>query len=344
MDLVWIEHALGAPAGSLARMSFAAIGTGQMCDSFRLRLSWTGYAGPDTIIAKCPSTDEHSRHIAKMVRNYELEINWYRSLADSTAVNCPHCYHANIAENGLDFVLLLNDCAPARQGDQLAGANVATMTAAIAEMASLHASHWNGDALDTHEWLHFGRANKEIVRQRLPSLYPEFCTRYSGRLSDTILSMGHHLVDNIDIYLDSVPAAITIAHGDFRLDNLLFGPDGAVTVVDWQTVGAGSPMADLAYFIGTSFADPESRRTYEKSLFAKHCEIVEGGGIVVQRDSQWRDYRLYAYSGFIMAVFASMNVARTARGDEMFAVMAERPAMQVIDLNSAELLQTTPAM
>ena len=40
----------------------------------------------------------------------------------------------------------------------------------------------------------------------------------------------------------------------------------------------------------------------------------------------------------LMAIFASMNVERTERGDEMFAVMAERPAWQALDLDSLSLL------
>ena len=45
-----------------------------------------------------------------------------------------------------------------------------------------------------------------------------------------------------------------------------------------------------------------------------------------------------ALSGYFMAVFASMSVERTARGDEMFAVMAERPARQALMLGSLDLL------
>jgi hypothetical protein len=52
----------------------------------------------------------------------------------------------------------------------------------------------------------------------------------------------------------------------------------------------------------------------------------------------WREYRFYAFSGFLMAILASMNVERTPRGDEMFAVMAERPAWQVLALDSLSLL------
>jgi len=66
--------------------------------------------------------------------------------------------------------------------------------------------------------------------------------------------------------------------------------------------------------------------------------LLAEAGIAADADRCWRDYRRCAFSGFIMAVFASMNVARTARGDEMFAVMAERPARQILALDSLALL------
>ena len=60
--------------------------------------------------------------------------------------------------------------------------------------------------------------------------------------------------------------------------------------------------------------------------------------MAVDRDALWRDYRIGALSGYFMAVFASMSVERTERGDEMFAVMAERPARQALALGSLDLL------
>ena len=44
-----------------------------------------------------------------------------------------------------------------------------------------------------------------------------------------------------------------LVHGDYRLDNMLFGQPGAdraLTVVDWQTVTWGPAMTDVAYFLG----------------------------------------------------------------------------------------------
>jgi hypothetical protein len=61
-------------------------------------------------------------------------------------------------------------------------------------------------------------------------------------------------------------------------------------------------------------------------------------GIDADPETLWTDYRIGALSGYFMAVFASMSVERTARGDEMFAVMAERPARQALALGSLDLL------
>src|SRR5690606_8200754 len=104
----------------------AQVGTGQMCDSYRLTLDWDdGVTGPATVIAKCPSHDEASRNIAKLTGTYVKEVRWYRELAAASGVAAPHCHHADIAADDVDFILILSDLAPARQGDQLAGLGLA---------------------------------------------------------------------------------------------------------------------------------------------------------------------------------------------------------------------------
>lgn len=55
-------------------------------------------------------------------------------------------------------------------------------------------------------------------------------------------------------------------------------------------------------------------------------------------NAAWNDYRLSAFAGFLMGVIAAMLVARTPRGDEMFAVMAERSGYQALHLDSLALL------
>src|SRR5918997_435368 len=42
----------------------------------------------------------------------------------------------------------------------------------------------------------------------------------------------------------------TIVHGDYRLDNCLLGPDGAVTaVLDWELCTLGDPLADVGLLL-----------------------------------------------------------------------------------------------
>lgn len=332
----WLETILDAPEGELSGFTYKPLGTGQMCDSFRLSLEWGAHDGPATIIAKCPSADEQSRNIAALLGSYAREVNWYRELAGKSGVSRPHCYHAEIADNRVDFALLLGDCAPAAQGDQLAGANATTLLPAVTQLAALHAPFWNKDVVADHPWI--GNDSRQMVETMLPMLAVGFADRYAERLAPDILALCRTFADNIAAYLDAEPVATSVIHGDYRVDNLLFAPDGSVTVVDWQTLGIGSPLMDLSYCIGTSFADPEERRTQEGALFDHYLGAVRSQGVAVDRDAAWRDYRRYALSGVLMAIFASMNVERTERGDEMFATMAERPARQAIDLGSLDLI------
>jgi aminoglycoside phosphotransferase (APT) family kinase protein len=43
------------------------------------------------------------------------------------------------------------------------------------------------------------------------------------------------------------PTPATVVHGDFRVGNLLIGPEGLRSVLDWENVHLGDPHADLAW-------------------------------------------------------------------------------------------------
>jgi len=43
------------------------------------------------------------------------------------------------------------------------------------------------------------------------------------------------------------PPAVTVVHGDFRIGNVLFGPEGLRAVLDWELAHAGDPMEDLGW-------------------------------------------------------------------------------------------------
>ena len=218
----------------------------------------------------------------------------------------------------------------------MAGATADQLIPAIDQLAALHAPFWNVDVATGHPWVANG--SRDLVKSSLPALAAAFVDRYTQRLAPDTLDLCRSFADHIDAYIEHIAHAVSVVHADYRLDNLLFAPDGGVTVVDFQTVGEGAPLADLAYCIGTSFADPSDRRLNERALFDRYCAQLAEHGIAVDHDAAWDDYRLYALSGVLMAIFASMNVERTERGDEMFALMAERPARMALDLDSLGLL------
>jgi hypothetical protein len=338
MSPAWLAGTLGQKAEALRGFTVAKVGTGQMCDSFRLTLDWAGNVdAPPTIVAKCPSHDEASRNIAKLTGTYVKEVSWYRELAADSGVAAPICYHAEIADDDVDFILILSDLAPARQGDQLAGLGLAGLVPCIDAAAGLHALLWNDARLDTLPWL--ARDNGDVVRALFPQLYAGFRERYAERLAPDILDIGAGIIDRLDAYLARPTAARTTVHGDLRIDNILFAPDGeSCWLVDWQTLGRGSGATDLAYLIGTSIADPFERAAADRPAFDHWIAALEQRGVTPDADGLWTDYRVGALSGYFMAVFASMSVERTTRGDEMFAVMAERPARQALALGSLDLL------
>lgn len=338
MSTAWLADKLGHGAEALRGFTISKVGTGQMCDSFRLTLDWAGdIDAPATVVAKCPSHDEASRNIAKITGTYVKEVSWYRELAAGSGVAAPVCHHAEIADDDVDFVLILSDLAPARQGDQLAGLGLAGLVPCIDAAAGLHALLWNDPQLDTLSWL--ARDNGDVIRAMFPQLYAGFRERYARRLDPEALDLGAGIVERLDAYLSRQTAARTIVHGDLRIDNILFAPDGSrCWLVDWQTLGRGSGATDLAYLVGTSIADPFERAAADRPAFDHWIAALRQRGIDPDPEALWTDYRVGALSGYFMAVFASMSVERTERGDEMFAVMAERPARQALALGSLDLL------
>jgi len=43
------------------------------------------------------------------------------------------------------------------------------------------------------------------------------------------------------------PAALTVVHGDYRVGNVIFGPEGLRAVLDWELAHVGDPMEDVGW-------------------------------------------------------------------------------------------------
>jgi hypothetical protein len=348
-DLVtpeWLTDVLrhgGAIGDDAEVVSFdsGSIGTGQVGDNVRYTLTYAGEPGPASIVCKFASRDPQSASTGVQTLTYETEVAFYRDLAHTVDISRPHCYLAALESGTANVVLVMEDLTPAEQGDQIEGCTVEQATLAIDEAAKLHGPRWGDPTLKELAWLDRSSTQGGMAMM-LGMVWDGFVDRYRATLDDVTIEAGAQLIASIETLRAYEPVALTPVHYDYRLDNMLFATPARgrpLTVVDWQTVQLGLGPSDIAYFLGNAFA-PEVRRACERALVSRYHEALLGYGVGGYSLEQcWDDYRRSSYASLVMAIFASMMVGRTDRGDAMFMAMANRSAQMAVDLEAYSLLR-----
>ncbi|WP_051062781.1 phosphotransferase family protein [Ilumatobacter nonamiensis] len=334
----WLSEVLGA---DVSEIRTERIGDGLV--GLNLRVSTGGAVGaPDSVVIKLPSLDETSRATGIALRNYECEVKFYEHIASTVDIRVPHCHHGEWDEESGDFVLVLEDMAPAEQGDQVTGCDVETARLAVVELAQLHGPRWADDTLFEHEFL--SRRTGTDDGEQLGALWAMFLPGFSATYSKYLDPASQQVLDEFGPRLVEWVAGgdstLTVTHGDYRLDNLLFGtPEGGppVTAVDWQTPGHGPPINDVAYFCGAGL-QVEDRRAAERDLLDAYRAALLEHGVEVDAEWLWGQYRRQAFAGVIMSVVASQIVGGSDRSEAMFAAMATRHLQHCVDLDSLDVI------
>jgi hypothetical protein len=316
------------------------IGDGLVGMNIRLELASDGSI-PSSLIAKLPSPDPVSRATGIALRNYEREVCFYLEVAPTVDIRVAHCYHAEWHPDSGDFVVLMEDLAPARQGNQIAGCDAAQARTAVLELAKLHGPRWGDRSLNDLEWLSRRTSDDSNQLAMLWGMFlPGFMLTFGRHLSADAAELVLRFGLQIAAWVDGRGPPNTVTHGDYRLDNLMFaGPQGGATIaaVDWQTPGHGVGITDVSYFLGAGLL-PIERRQIERSLVDEYGEALAGYGVAVDAEHLWMQYRRDAYAGIVMSVIASQIVGASARSEAMFAAMATRHAQHALDLDSESLL------
>lgn len=346
IDAEWLTERLrdaGHLGATVRGFTKERIGTGQvgMCVRYALDLDGADESTPRSLVGKFASDDSTSRQTGILLKNYIKEVSFYRELVSKLSIRTPRCYFADIVGEGPDFVLLLEDMAPAEQGDQLVGCSPEVAHAAVLELVGLHAPSWNDESLRGSEWL--GEPN-DVSVQMGKMLYQNnlsgFLERYGSRLARDEVGMLEAAAGADGVMFRLLGDVFSLVHIDYRLDNLLIDSRDTpprISVVDWQSVTLGSPLSDVAYFLGAGLL-PEDRRAVEEDVVrAYHRALGEAGVSEYGWDSCWQDYRRGTLAGFAVTIIASMMVQQTERGDEMFIAMASRHARHALDLKVDEL-------
>lgn len=341
----WLTDRLreaGYETATVKSFTATQIGTGQLGKCIRYEMDVDGdESAPRSVVGKFPSDDPTSRQTGVMLRNYIKEVTFYRELRSQLSISTPRCYYAAIDGQGPEFSLLLEDMAPAGQGDQLAGCSVDVARAAILELPGLHAPSWNNESLRGLEWLgESSAATGELIRALYSAQLPGFVARYGPRLADDEVSMIQRVAESKGPPFVPSGGPFGLVHVDYRLDNLLIDETQTppkVTVVDWQSITLGRPVTDVTYFIGAGL-QREDRLAAEDGLVRAYYDgLLDAGVSDYGWDQCWEDYRRGAFAGLVVTVVASMMVQPTERGDDMFVAMASRHSRHAIDLGADEL-------
>ncbi|MFN2100756.1 phosphotransferase family protein [Altererythrobacter sp. MF3-039] len=327
--------------GEVSELTWEPIGTGQVGDSARFHLSYSGGSGPATLAGKFPAEDPTSRGTAVMMGLYRKEVGFYRDVAPRLKVRTPGVIASEISDDGGDFILLFEDLGPARGGNQLESCSAPDAREAVKQAAAIHAPSWNSAEIVDQALF---QTPPEVTAQ-LKALYPQahavFEERYAGTLEPEFMQLCDELNELSQLIFDHREGDQCIVHGDFRLDNMLFDIKGGsepIAVLDWQTVTIGNALTDVGYFLGCGIGD-ELRRAYESELLDLYCYEMTQRGVAMSRKSIWDDYRIGALHGVSTAVFSAAFVERTERGDANFLSMARGACALALEHDSIGALK-----
>ena len=343
----WLTAVLGG--SPVTDFTVDRIGTGQMSECYRVALSYAktdadDAKGPESVVLKVAAADPSSRQTGLAMGLYEREVRFYADIAPGLHGPVAPCHHhAYDPETGA-FDLLLGDAAPATVGDEIRGATTEQALLALDQLGRVHGPLLGDQALAGADWLNQGT---QVDQSLVAALYAGYVDRYRDQIAPEHLVVCERMVEAFDAYMAQEADSGRphgLIHGDFRLDNMLFGQPGAdrpLTVVDWQTVTWGPAFTDVAYFIGCALPVAERRAHYDELLGVYHAAL--GPDAPATLDDVREGVRHQSFFGVLMSIVSPMLVARTDRGDEMFMAMMERHAQHVLDTDALAILpQSAP--
>jgi hypothetical protein len=223
----------------------------------RLQSLWGGYgeivrvriegAAFETAVVKCvspPRADaENPRSHARKLRSYEVELAWYRQQAELSVPACRMAkLHYGTARGGRSL-FVLEDLDEAGFATRRSRPKESELSSCLAWLARFHARFlgirpeglWKRGT-----YWHLGTRPDEFEALRHPGL------KANAAALDRRLAHARYK---------------TIVHGDAKVQNFCFDRSGSeVAVVDFQYVGPGVGVQDLAYFLDSCLDDRSLER------------------------------------------------------------------------------------
>lgn len=229
--------ARGARRG--ARIQSLWSGYGEL---FRVELEGASEPGRRSVVVKWarpPASARDSAGDARKRRSYQVETAFYRDVAPRCGDGCrvPRLLGSRIGDG--EWMLVLEDLDDAGFDARQRRIDGKSLDACLAWLAAFHAQ-FLGARFDqlwpTGTYWHLATRNDELARIDDPAL------REAAPRIDALLEAGRYP---------------TLVHGDAKEANFCFTRDGrAVAAVDFQYVGGGCAMKDVAYLLHGRHDEP----------------------------------------------------------------------------------------
>jgi aminoglycoside phosphotransferase (APT) family kinase protein len=305
---------------SVARFETAVLGEGEgflgTIVRITLELSGADANAPRTMIGKFPTTVPENKTSGETLGVYEREIRFYRQFSQAIPMRTPQLYYADMDPSGMEgreeriiefldrfppwlirlltpvvswfagrsqrrYALLIEDLAPAVPGDQLAGCTADLSREVLRPLAHLHAAYWQKTSDESFSWI----PRFELMRRWFQVTYRMNWRGFVATNAENLPRMcglaewlEQHAVAVIDRLARS---PYTLLHGDYRLDNITIGEDGAgqvvPTVFDWQTPMRGPAGVEVAYFLAGNLDTELALREWRDLLRFYHDELAREG-------------------------------------------------------------------
>lgn len=229
-----------------------------------LRYGLTG-ASAQTVVVKhvcLPEAKQHTRewdtnlsHKRKL-RSYEVEKSWYRNWSHHCEDGCRVPQYLGSKTLKQESLLILEDLDAIGYQRRKGSTTPEEMFICLEWMAHFHAT-FLGEPTDNlwkiGTYWHLGTRPDELKL-----------------LTDQALKNAAHAIDR---KLQQSPFQ-TFVHGDAKLANFCFSEDGKkVAAVDFQYVGGGCGMKDVAYFIGSCLNERDCE-AWEKCLLEQYFDFL----------------------------------------------------------------------
>ena len=349
----WLTEALRS-TGVIDRASVKGIetdivgeGSGFIGQLARVKLSYDRAepGAPTSLIGKFPGASEGGRMIGNTFDFYHREIRFYEEIADQVELRTPKRYYSVMDRDAQQYILLLEDLAPAPVGDQLAGATRAQAELAVRSIADFHATWWQSAALDKiSDWMPTLDAPvQNLAEGAYQQAWQPFLENFGSGLSADMKDLGKRVGERvIKLQQSFADEPVTINHGDFRMDNLFFHDftDGAkLAVADWQISTRGRGIFDVSYLLCGGM-QPELRAQHERDLLRIYTDVLAERGVKGYGfDKAWEEYRRGALFMLVYVVIAIGTLdSSNERGLALFLAWVNRAVAAIEQLEAAELL------